>query len=54
MGTDVFVFAGGCEEEEQDRDVAEEDGTADAVGARRCRRSTEEVRRESHTFPRES
>ncbi len=43
MGTDVVVFAGGCEEEEQDRDAAKEDGTADAVGARRCRRSTEDV-----------
>ena len=42
MGTDIVVFAGGCEEEEQDRDAAEEDGTADAVGARRCRQSTED------------
>jgi len=37
-----------------DCDAAEEDGIANALGARRCRRSSEEVRQESHTFLRES
>ena len=47
MGTDVIVFAGRCEEEEQDHDAENEDETANAVGARRCRRSTEDVRAET-------
>ncbi len=47
MGTDVVIFAGGCEEEEQDCDAAEEDGTADVVGARRCPRLTGDVRAET-------